>query len=100
MSESSPETVESLSSGIYNNLVTSIIQDIVAKEKTKQQLLNARYQNLSPYRHDDTGKLDINGKPKLQESSRYFNCKNCSREISANRFAAHLERCLSRGNRR
>lgn len=94
------QTVESLSSGIYDNLITSIIQNIVAKETAKQRLLNARYPDIKAYVHDDLGNLDINGNPKSQESSKYFTCKNCGREISANRFAAHLERCLGRGGRR
>ncbi|CAB4256624.1 similar to Saccharomyces cerevisiae YPL047W SGF11 Integral subunit of SAGA histone acetyltransferase complex [Maudiozyma barnettii] len=100
MTDPVPETVENLSSGIYNNLITSIVQDIVARETAKQRLLNSRYPNLVPYVRDDTGQLDISGNPKAQESSKYFTCKNCGREVSANRFAAHLERCLGRGGRR
>ena len=101
MTAAGNETVESLSVGIYDNLITSLVQDIVARETAKQRLLNARYPDAVPYHRDDTGALDIHGQPKTQESSRYFMCKNCGREISANRFAAHLERCLGgRGGRR
>ncbi|GMM57474.1 SAGA histone acetyltransferase complex subunit [Maudiozyma humilis] len=95
------ETVESLSAGIYSNLISALVQDLVARETAKQRLLAARYPGAQPYHRDDTGALDIHGQPKTQESSRYFLCKNCGREISANRFAAHLERCLGgRGGRR
>lgn len=94
------ETKESVSEGIYHNLITTLIQDIVAKETTKQQLLRSRYPNLKPYCYDPSHQLDINGLPKQQESSQYLQCENCNRDISANRFAAHLQRCLSRGARR
>lgn len=94
------ETIESVSSDIYYNLITCLIQDIVAQESSKYQLIHSRYPNLKPYIYDKSGTLDINGLPKQQESSQYFLCKNCSREISANRFAAHLQRCLNRNSRR
>ncbi|CCC69225.1 hypothetical protein NCAS_0C02350 [Naumovozyma castellii] len=94
------ETIESASNGILHNLLTTIIQDIVAKERVNSQVLNTRYPNIKPYFYDPNGNLDINGQPKRQESSQYFHCVNCGREISANRFAAHLQRCYSRGSRR
>lgn len=94
------ETIESVSISIFHNLITTLIQDIVAKETTKQQLLRSRYPNLKPYYYDPNHQLDISGKPKVQESSQYLHCDNCDRDVSANRFAAHLQRCLSRGRTR
>ncbi|CCD25121.1 SAGA histone acetyltransferase complex subunit SGF11 NDAI_0E03040 [Naumovozyma dairenensis CBS 421] len=94
------EAVDSVSNGILHNLLTSIIQDIVARERVKVQVLETRYPNHPSYHIDNTGTLDIHGAPKRQESSQYFNCLNCGREISANRFAAHLQRCSNRGSRR
>lgn len=94
------ETKESVSIGIYHNLITALIQDVVARETTKQQLLRCRYPSLKTYCYDPSQQLDINGLPKQQESSQYLLCENCNRDISANRFAAHLQRCLSRGSRR
>lgn len=94
------QTIDSVSEGIYHNLITSIVQDIVSQEYARFQLITSRYPDLKPYHRDDTGTYDINGLPKKQESSRYFSCKNCGREVSANRFAAHLQRCLERGGGR
>ncbi|CCE90270.1 SAGA histone acetyltransferase complex subunit SGF11 TDEL_0B01410 [Torulaspora delbrueckii] len=94
------ETVETISHGIYHNLITTLIQDLVARETTKEQLLRARYPDLKPYYRSPDHQLDINGKPKQQESSQYLHCDNCDRDVSANRFAAHLQRCLGRGSRR
>ncbi|CAL9732711.1 SAGA-associated factor 11 [Monosporozyma unispora] len=99
MSET-PTTVESVSEIIIGNLLHSMIQDIVARETVRQKQLHERYPTMKPYHYDPKGILDFNGLPKQQESSQYFLCPNCNREISANRFAAHLQRCLNRGSRR
>ncbi|CAL9738204.1 SAGA-associated factor 11 [Monosporozyma servazzii] len=99
MSET-PVTVETISENIIGNLLHSMIQDIVSREIVKQKQLQARYPDMKPYHYDPNGLLDFNGLPKQQESSQYFHCQNCNREISANRFAAHLQRCLNRGSRR
>lgn len=93
-------TVESVSQSIIDNLLHSMIQDIVSRETVRQKQLHDRYPGMKPYHYDPQGVLDLNGLPKLQESSQYFLCQNCGREISANRFAAHLQRCLNRGSRR
>lgn len=93
-------TVESVSQSIYENLLTTLIQDIVSRTTTEEQLLRARYnQSLSPYYYEKSGALDIHGNPKQQDSSVYFHCDRCNRDVSANRFAAHVERCLTRGRR-
>lgn len=99
MSESQV-TVESVSENIIDNLLHSMIQDIVSREAVRQKQLQIRYPDMKPYHYDPKGILDLNGLPKQQESSQYFLCQNCNREISANRFAAHLQRCLNRGSRR
>ncbi|AET38266.1 SAGA histone acetyltransferase complex subunit SGF11 Ecym_2546 [Eremothecium cymbalariae DBVPG len=93
-------TIVSVSETIYNNLITSMVQDIVSRITSQKQLLDSRYPDMSPLFYDPQGKLDIHGQPKIQESSIYFRCNNCDRDISANRYAAHLERCMSRGNRK
>ncbi|EJS41382.1 sgf11p [Saccharomyces arboricola H-6] len=93
-------TIDSISNGILNNLLTTLIQDIVARETTQEQLLKTRYPDLHRYYYDPNGSLDINGLRKQQESSQYIHCENCGRDVSANRLAAHLQRCLSRGARR
>ncbi|QLL34770.1 hypothetical protein HG536_0H01450 [Torulaspora globosa] len=95
-----PELMESMSNGIFHNLITTLIQDLVARETSKEQLLRARYPDLKPYHYSTDHQLDIHGKPKQQESSHYLHCDNCGRDVSANRFAAHLQRCLGRGSRR
>lgn len=95
-----PLTVQSISESIYNNLLTTLVQDIVSRTTTQEQMLRHRYgDNLVPYQYDPSGKLDIRGMAKQQDSSVYFTCENCKRNVSANRFAAHLERCLTRGRR-
>lgn len=93
-------TIDSISEQIVRNLLHSIIQDIVSRETVRQRQLHDRYPDFKPYYYDPDGILDINRLPKQQEMSRYFLCQNCKREISANRFAAHLQRCLNRGPRR
>ncbi|AMD22581.1 HHL189Cp [Eremothecium sinecaudum] len=93
-------TILTMAEDIYYNLVTSIVQDIVSRATSQNQFLNARYPNNPTLNYDPNGKLDIYGRQKQQESSIYFRCNNCDRDISANRFAAHLERCMSRGGRR
>ncbi|AAS54236.1 AGL255Wp [Eremothecium gossypii ATCC 10895] len=95
-----PLTILSVSETIYHNLLTSMVQDIVSRTTSRQQLQDARYPGLAPLHHDQRGALDVYGRPKPQEASVYFRCPNCSRDLSANRFAAHLERCMSRGARR
>lgn len=101
MSENESQiTIDSISEQIIGNLLSSIIQDIVSRETVRQKQLHDRYPGLKPYYYDPNGVLDLNGLPKQQESSQYFHCQNCKREISANRFAAHLQRCLNRGPRR
>ncbi|CUS24418.1 LAQU0S16e01266g1_1 [Lachancea quebecensis] len=93
-------TIDTVSQSIFENLLTTMIQDIVARTTTQAQTLRARYGGIpKPYFHDKSGTLDINGMPKQQESSIYFHCDNCSRDVSVNRFAAHVERCLTRGRR-
>ncbi|SCU77503.1 LAMI_0A01376g1_1 [Lachancea mirantina] len=94
-------TVDSVSTSIYENLLTTLIQDIVARTAVNAQRIRSCYgDEVKPYYHDDLGKTDILGRPKQQDSSIYFHCENCNRDVSANRFAAHIERCLSRGRRR
>ncbi|SCV03236.1 LAME_0H08812g1_1 [Lachancea meyersii CBS 8951] len=96
----SPPTIESTSQSIYDNLISTIIQDIVARTTTQAQALRFRYgDDPKPYYYDKSGNLDIHGMPKQQDSAIYFHCDNCNRDVSANRFAAHVERCLSRGRR-
>ncbi|SCU95304.1 LANO_0E09956g1_1 [Lachancea nothofagi CBS 11611] len=93
-------TIETTSRSIYENLITSMIQDVVARTTTQAQTLRSRYgDNPEPYYYDKSGNLDIHGMPKQQDSTIYFHCDNCNRDVSANRFAAHIERCLSRGRR-
>nr|4FIP_C Chain C, SAGA-associated factor 11 [Saccharomyces cerevisiae S288C]4FIP_G Chain G, SAGA-associated factor 11 [Saccharomyces cerevisiae S288C] len=65
-------TIDSISNGILNNLLTTLIQDIVARETTQQQLLKTRYPDLRSYYFDPNGSLDINGLQKQQESSQYI----------------------------
>lgn len=93
-------TIDSASQSIYENLLTTMVQDIVARTTTQAQTLRARYgKSPEPYYYDASGNLDIQGMPKQQESSLYFHCDHCNRDVSVNRFAAHVERCLSRGRR-
>ncbi|KAL3235715.1 SAGA histone acetyltransferase complex subunit SGF11 [Nakaseomyces bracarensis] len=96
----STETLETVSNSVYQNLVTTLIHDIVSRETTREKLLRSRYPDYKPYYYDPKNQLDIHGQPKQQDSSQYFMCENCGREVSGNRFAAHLQRCLSRGGRR
>lgn len=92
-------TKEEVAQELYDNLVSTLLQDIVARETTAYQIINSRYKKLPEYKYDPNGKTDINGNSKQSEGSIYLSCDNCSREISANRFAAHLQRCLGRGRR-
>lgn len=36
---------------------------------------------------------------KTAETSRYFECGNCGRQIAGGRFALHISKCLQRGGR-
>ena len=38
----------------------------------------------------------INQKLKQLETSRYFRCLNCGRNIAGGRFASHISKCLER----
>ncbi|CCE62326.1 hypothetical protein TPHA_0C01700 [Tetrapisispora phaffii CBS 4417] len=92
-------TINSVSKEIYNNIITTVIQDIVSREVVEQKQIKSRHPDYKPYHYDSTGTLDILGVPKIQESSQYFHCNNCDRDVSANRFAAHLQRCLNSRSR-
>ncbi|CEP61959.1 SAGA histone acetyltransferase complex subunit SGF11 LALA0_S04e04522g [Lachancea lanzarotensis] len=93
-------TIEGTSHSIFDNLISCMIQDIVARTTTQAHALRFRYgDDPKPYHYDKSGNLDIHGRPKQLDSAIYFHCDNCNREVSANRFAAHVERCLSRGRR-
>lgn len=49
--------------------------------------------------HENPSK-DINGQDKQEvkasESSRYFQCEKCKRQIAGGRFAQHITKCLER----
>lgn len=92
-------TVDDVSESLLHNLIRNLVQDIVSQETVRNQRLLKQYPNYNPYVYDSSGQKDVNGQVKQQESSQYFSCQNCNREISANRFAAHLERCLNRNRR-
>lgn len=92
-------TVEEVSESVLQSLISNLVQDIVSQETVNNQRLLKQYPNYKPYVYDPLGQRDVHGQVKQQESSQYFTCQNCSREISANRFAAHLERCLNRNRR-
>lgn len=42
--------------------------------------------------------VDIYGQERSTDI-RYFSCTNCDRQISGNRFAAHVAKCVTRGRR-
>lgn len=46
---------------------------------------------------------DIYGQDKVKlktsETSRYFECGNCGRQIAGGRFAQHINKCLERDRR-
>ncbi|CDO93791.1 unnamed protein product [Kluyveromyces dobzhanskii CBS 2104] len=92
-------TTESLADSIYQNLLSSIIQDIISRQTVKKKLLQLQFPDATPYYSDPSGTLDIHGNAKQADSALYVECNVCGREVSGNRFAAHLVRCLSRGKR-
>lgn len=92
-------TTDSVANSIYHNLLTSIIQDIISRQTTKRRLIQVQFPDAKPYYSDPAGKLDIYGNTKQADSSVYMECNVCGREVSGNRFASHLVRCLSRGKR-
>ncbi|EDO14736.1 hypothetical protein Kpol_333p6 [Vanderwaltozyma polyspora DSM 70294] len=94
------QSIDSMSISIYENLISTMIQDIVSREVVHQKQMQSRYPQLKQYSIDPNGNIDINGNTKQQDSSQYFHCKNCGRDVSANRFAAHLQRCLNSRQRR
>lgn len=92
-------TTDSVADSIYQNILTSIIQDIISRQTVKRKLLKLQFPDVKPYYADPSGTLDIHGKAKQADSAVYIECNVCGREVSGNRFAAHLVRCLSRGRR-
>ncbi|QEL58187.1 hypothetical protein SBP28_000195 [Candidozyma auris] len=103
---SSALTVQSLAESICDDMMTNIIRQVtlntVSRYRTLQQCVEGDYLDaISPTR--STGNRDIfgNDKTKLKnsETSRYFECGKCGRQIAGGRFAQHINKCLERGRR-
>lgn len=58
----------------------------------KDAVVNYTLKNKDIYGQDKT-------KLKTSETSRYFECGNCGRQIAGGRFALHINKCLERDRR-
>lgn len=95
-------------------MLNSITHEIVAEEILKEKHLRLQYGKAKslpkiPNKSKDkrvtdrvilneTKGKDVFGNDKISDSSIYFSCPNCSRNIAGSRFANHINRCLGGRN--
>lgn len=65
---------------IFDSMVSRLVQDVVARESVRMQSEPQEERTL----------------PTTSGETEYVSCDRCGREVSANRFAAHLQKCLRR----
>lgn len=98
-------------------MLSAITHEVVAEEILKEQLLRRDFGEALPVSQAmanpkakdkqiilrfvmNTGNgKDIFGSDKVSDSSVYFVCDNCGRNIAGSRFAAHINRCLGGRNK-
>ncbi|CAX43072.1 SAGA-associated factor, putative [Candida dubliniensis CD36] len=114
---STPITYKTLADSILNDLINNIIKQhtltSLTNIKDHSSLLNSSNANLnsngtasiiannggtSDENNTEMENSTIQDKSKLKqlETSRYFQCLNCGRNIAGGRFASHISKCLER----
>lgn len=87
---------------MITNLIRQASLNSISRYRTLQQSVEGKYNDPLPQAKASANK-DIfgNDKAKLKnsETSRYFDCGNCGRQIAGGRFAQHINKCLDRGKR-
>jgi len=79
---------------ITNEITTQVIQ-VYNQEQKARQVCSICYTTCRKYHH--TAGLDIYGNPPT--SPPLIACSRCARSVAANRFAAHLEKCMGLAGR-
>ncbi|KAG4407299.1 hypothetical protein JTP64_002834 [Candida tropicalis] len=77
----------------YRALAESILEDLIndiIKQTTLNNLTNPIPEVSKEFLNQDKIKL------KQIETSKYFQCNNCGRNIAGVRFAQHINKCLDR----
>lgn len=87
---------------MISNIVRQVSLSNISRFRTIKGYVGEKYEDaVTNYRFNST--KDIygleKGKLKIAETSRYFECENCGRQIAGGRFALHVNKCLERGKR-
>ncbi|CCH57840.1 hypothetical protein TBLA_0A00400 [Henningerozyma blattae CBS 6284] len=91
MSTTTTMSTSAIANDLFDNLFSTYLQNIISLELNNQKIIQLRYQLAN------SEEIKLNANP---SDNVYLSCKHCKRDVSSNRFAAHLQRCLSRGARR
>lgn len=83
------------------NLIRQVSLNSISRYKTLQQCVEGKYTDPNPSLRASNRDIFGNDRTKLKnsETSRYFDCGNCGRQIAGGRFAQHINKCLDRGKR-
>ncbi|OVF07117.1 putative SAGA-associated factor [Clavispora lusitaniae] len=96
-------TIEMLAESVYQDMMANIVRQVSLSNLSRYRAINefveGGYQNVVTNTQMNSNK-DIFGqnktKLKSSETSRYFDCGNCGRQIAGGRFASHMNKCLER----
>lgn len=81
------------------NIIRQVSLSNVSRYRTVCDFVDGEYENVVTNSQYSSNK-DIFGqnktKLKSSETSRYFDCGNCGRQIAGGRFAQHMNKCLER----
>lgn len=97
--------MDQLAQSIFDDIMSNIVRQVslsnISRYRTmdgyvegdyKDAVINYTLKNKDIYGQDKT-------KLKTSETSRYFECGNCGRQIAGGRFALHINKCLERDRR-
>lgn len=79
----------------YGKAVNSSQATVLKNKVTKEKQIVERV----VFNEASNGR-DVFGNEKVNDSSTYFHCDNCNRNIAGSRFANHINRCLGGRNSR
>lgn len=93
---------ESLYEDMISNIVRQVSLSNISRFRTLKGYVGDEYSD-SVINYLFNSSKDIYGQDKLKlknsETSRYFDCANCGRQIAGGRFAQHVNKCLERKKR-
>lgn len=88
---------------MLDNILRQQTLTSVSRYRSMQQTLGESCPKDILYNADPASTKDIFGqdkqKLKVAETSRYFQCENCGRNIAGGRLAQHTTKCLERKRR-